>query len=46
DSVAMLKRSSKVYYRYRGRAYSIKALYLRLLHSKRVLHECFGGLKN
>ncbi|EEW53310.1 transposase, IS4 family [Limosilactobacillus antri DSM 16041] len=35
DSVAMLKRSSKVYYRYRGRAYSIKALYLRLLHSKR-----------
>ena len=36
DSVAMLKRSSKVYYRYRRRAYSIKALYyLRLLHSKR-----------
>ncbi|WP_373842986.1 transposase [Limosilactobacillus sp.] len=35
DSVAMLKRSSKVDYRYRGRAYSIKALYLRLLHSKR-----------
>lgn len=35
NSVAMLKRSSKVYYRYRGRAYSIKALYLRLLHSKR-----------
>jgi len=35
DSVAMLKRSSKVYYRYRGRAYSIKALYLLLLHSKR-----------
>lgn len=35
DSVAMLKRSSKVYYRYRGRAYSVKALYLRLLNSRR-----------
>ena len=31
----MLKRSSKVYYRYRGRAYSVKALYLRLLNSRR-----------
>ena len=35
ESVAMLKRSSKVYYRYRGRNYSIKALYQRLLNSKR-----------
>ena len=35
DSVAMLKRSSKVYYRYRGRDYSIKALYQRLLNSHR-----------
>ena len=35
DCVAMLKRSSKVYYRYRGRAYSVKALYLRLLNSRR-----------
>lgn len=35
DSVAMLKRSSKVYYRYRGRNYSVKALYQRLLKSKR-----------
>ena len=35
DSVAMLKRSSKVYYRYRGRAYSVKALYPCLLNSRR-----------
>ncbi len=35
DSVAMLKRNSKVYYRYRGRNYSVKALYQRLLKSKR-----------
>lgn len=32
--VGMLKRSSKVYYRYRGRQYSIKGLYCRLAASK------------
>lgn len=37
DSVAMIKRSSKVYYRYR--AYIIKALYTRLLNSKRVQNQ-------
>ncbi len=32
--VGMLKRSAKVYYRYRGRHYSIKGLYQRLAASK------------
>lgn len=41
DSVAMLKRSSKVYYRYRGRNYSIKALYRRLLNSKRPVGKSY-----
>lgn len=41
DSVAMLKRSSKVYYRYRGRAYSIKALYQRLQASKRSVNQTY-----
>lgn len=41
DSVAMLKRSSKVYYRYRGRNYSIKALYRRLLNSKRPAGQSY-----
>ena len=36
NSVAMIKRSAKVYYRYRGRDYSVNALYLRLLNSKRT----------
>lgn len=34
NGLGMLKRSSKVYYRYRGRQYSIKALYRRLAVSK------------
>lgn len=41
ESVAMLKRSSKVYYRYRGRNYSIKALYQRLLNSKRPAGQSY-----
>lgn len=41
DSVAMLKRSSKIYYRYRGRNYSIKALYRRLLNSKRPVGKSY-----
>lgn len=34
NGLGMLKRSSKVYYRYRGRQYSIKALYRRFALSK------------
>lgn len=34
NGLGMLKRSSKVYYRYRGRQYSIKALDRRLALSK------------
>lgn len=34
NGVGMLKRSSKVYYQYRGRQYSVKALYKRLQASK------------
>lgn len=30
----MIKKSSKIYYRYRGRQYSIKGLYRRLVASK------------
>ena len=41
ESVAILKRSSKVYYRYRGRNYSIKALYQRLLNSKRPAGQSY-----
>lgn len=41
ESVAVLKRSSKVYYRYRGRNYSIKALYQRLLNSKRPAGQSY-----
>lgn len=41
ESVAMLKRSSKVYYRYHGRNYSIKALYQRLLNSKRPAGQSY-----
>ncbi|WP_270344756.1 transposase [Ligilactobacillus agilis] len=35
DGIGMLKRSTKVYYRYRGRLYSVKALYERLRSEKR-----------
>ena len=35
DGVGMLKRSSKVYYRYRGRLYSVKGLYERLRSEQR-----------
>ncbi|WP_260302928.1 IS4 family transposase, partial [Schleiferilactobacillus harbinensis] len=46
DSIAMVKRSSKVYFRYRGRQYSVKGLYERFSHSKRktksqYLYSCF-----
>lgn len=34
NGVGMLKRSSKIYYQYRGRQYSVKALYKRLQASK------------
>lgn len=34
DSVGMLKRTKKAYYRYRGRLYDVKGLYERLAASK------------
>ncbi|BCD39019.1 hypothetical protein DM475_07550 [Lactobacillus helveticus] len=34
DSVGMLKRTKKAYYRYRGRLYDVKGLYERLATSK------------
>ncbi len=35
DGIGMLKRSAKVYYRYRGRLYSVKGLYERLRSEQR-----------
>ena len=35
DGIGMLKRSAKVYYRYRGRLYSVKRLYERLRSEQR-----------